>query len=142
METARSLYPFHSVEAERQPIRPTAVVAYGEVWPFGGSLVQPVSSQVPVLPGSKEVRSESLENFLQDFLHQGLPSWLFKWGFKVSSGIVQWHLNSYGADLDSSKTATPVHTSPFNSSCFERCPRFPCPFQAYWEPQPFNSKVP
>ena len=31
----------------------------------------------------------------------------FKGGFKVSSGTVEWYISSYGADFDSSETASP-----------------------------------
>ena len=33
---------------------------------------------------------------------------LFKGGFKVSLGIVQWYTSSYGTDFDSSDIASPV----------------------------------
>ena len=33
-------------------------------------------------------------------LFHGLPFWLFKGAFKVSSGTVRWYRNSYGTDLE------------------------------------------
>ena len=37
----------------------------------------------------------------------GLLFWLFKGGFKVSSGTVDWYRNSYGTDFDYSEIASP-----------------------------------
>ena len=34
--------------------------------------------------------------------------WLFKGGFKVSSGIVKWYRTNYGIDFGSVETADPV----------------------------------
>ena len=45
-------------------------------------------------------------------LMQGLLFWLCKGGFKVSSGIVKWHRNSYGADFHSLAIAGPAMVSP------------------------------
>ena len=39
---------------------------------------------------------------------QGLPFWLFDWGFKVSSGTVPLCRSSYGTDYDDSEIAGPV----------------------------------
>ena len=39
---------------------------------------------------------------------QDLPFWLFKGGFKVSSGTVEWYTSSYGTDFDSSEIASPL----------------------------------
>ena len=34
--------------------------------------------------------------------------WLFKGGFKVSSGTVEWYRNMYGTDFDISEMASPA----------------------------------
>ena len=37
----------------------------------------------------------------------GLPIWLFKGGFKVSSGTVEWYRSNSGTDFDTSEMASP-----------------------------------
>ena len=51
---------------------------------------------------------ESLEEVTLNRLVQGLLFWLFKGGFKVSSGPVDWYISSSDTDFDSSEIASPV----------------------------------
>ena len=44
---------------------------------------------------------------------QGLPSWMFEGGFKVSSGAVEWHIGGYGTDFDHSKISEPLPCAAF-----------------------------
>ena len=64
------------------------------------------------VPSSKFPQSHTS---LDSCFTQGLLFPLFKGGFKVSSGTVQWYRVSYGNDLDDSDTAGPV--TPASDEC-------------------------
>ena len=46
----------------------------------------------------------SLELPSISWIVKGLPFWLFKGGFNVSSGTLSWYRSSYGTDFDNSET--------------------------------------
>ena len=52
----------------------------------------------------------ALQRRHQESFNQCLLFWLFKGGFKVSSGIVYSYRSRYGTGFDSSKTASPVNS--------------------------------
>ena len=68
---------------------------------------------------SVEVRVTSDESQKTTRLKQDLLFWLFKGGFKVSSGTVEWYRKSYGTDFNS-EIARPVKGQFLVRACAEK----------------------
>ena len=80
----------------------------GPASPRGSDARRPRQLQSRCRFQSQRLRVELEVSQTSGALVEGLLFWLFKRGFKVSSGTVEWYVSSYGTDFDDSEIARPV----------------------------------